>query len=127
MVERAHMELPAALESPRSARRFVSDQLLDWGYAGIVPEAALLTSELVANAVQHAPEPFAVEVVDLSNGVVVTVEDAGDELPVPRYPDPQAERGRGLAIVESIAAAWGAWTIADHGKFVWFRLAARQS
>jgi hypothetical protein len=38
----------------------------------------------------------------------------------------EADSGRGLTIVEFIAAAWGAWPIPDDGKFVWFRLAAEQ-
>ena len=126
MIEIASLDLPAALESPRSVRRFVTDQLHGWGYDSIGPDAGLLTSELVTNAVRHASAPYAVEVVDLHNGVVVTVEDAGHELPLPRYSGYEAEGGRGLAIVESVSAAWGAWAIPDDGKFVWFRLAAAQ-
>ena len=118
----ARLELPASLESPRSARRFVTDQLGAWGYRSLAADAALLTSELVANAVRHATEPYAVEVVDLLDGVLVTVEDSDDELPAPRHPAPESDGGRGLAIVESVAAAWGARAAPARGKFIWFRL-----
>ena len=126
MIEVASLDLPATLESPRSARRFVTDRLHGWGYHSIGPDAGLLTSELVTNAVRHGSAPYAVQVVDLHDGVVVTVEDAGHELPIRRYAAPEAEGGRGLAIVDSIAAAWGAWAIPEDGKLVWFRLAAGQ-
>ena len=124
MAESARMDVPLSVESPRSARGFVTDQMQRWGYAPIASDAALVTSELVTNAVQHASEPFALEIVDLHNGVVVTVEDAGNELPLPRNPGPAVMGGRGLFIVDFIAAAWGAWRIPDAGKFVWFRVAA---
>ena len=58
-------------------------------------------------------------------GIVVTVEDAGHRLPLPQSPGPGAVSGRGLAIVASIAAAWGSWAVPNEGKFVWFRLARR--
>jgi anti-sigma regulatory factor (Ser/Thr protein kinase) len=127
MTGSAHLDLPETQESPRSARRFVTDQLSGWGYGSIAPDAGLLTSELVTNAVRHSSAPYALDVVDLDDGVLVTVRDAGQELPLPRYPGPEAVRGRGLAIVEAVAAAWGAWPIPDDGKFVWFRLAGDQS
>ena len=126
MTGSARLELPATRASPRSARRFVTDQLHGWGYDSIAPDATLLTSELVTNALCHASEPYAVEVVDLDDGIVVTVDDAGRGLPLPQSPGPGAVSGRGLAIVESIAAAWGSWAVDNDGKFVWFRLAAEQ-
>jgi anti-sigma regulatory factor (Ser/Thr protein kinase) len=126
MAGSAHLDLPDAQESPRSARRFVTGHLRGWGYDSIAPDAALLTSELVTNAVRHASAPYALDVVDLQDGVLVTVEDADRELPLLRYAGPEADSGRGLAIVEVIASAWGAWLIPDDGKFVWFRLAAEQ-
>ena len=111
----------------RSARRFVTDHMCGWGYESIAPDGGLLTSELVTNAVRHGSAPYAVDVVDLVDGVVVAVEDTGHELPLPRSPGPEAVSGRGLVIVESVAAAWGSWAIHGYGKFVWFRLAAKQT
>ena len=123
MARSARLDMRAALESPASARRFVTDALHDWGYGPLVSDAALLTSELVTNAVEHASEPLALEVVDLRDGVLVTVEDAGQApLPAAQLPNPSAEGGRGLALVESIATSWGARTIPGDGKLVWFRL-----
>ena len=124
MTGRARVELADGPETPRTARRFVTDQLDRWGYSSLIADAALLTSELVANAVRHATGPYAIEVVDLRDGVLVTVEDADPELPAAGYPGPEAESGRGLAIVESVGAAWGASAAPTNGKVVWFRLAA---
>lgn len=124
MPDGARLELPAASESPRCARRFVTDHLHAWGYRNLAADAALLTSELVANAVRHATEPYAVEVVDLCDGVLIMVEDSDHDLPVVRHPGPESENGRGLAIVEAIAAAWGALRVPADGKLVWVRLAA---
>jgi anti-sigma regulatory factor (Ser/Thr protein kinase) len=117
------LELAATVKSPGSARRFVTDQLAMWGYATLTADAALLTSELVTNAVAHGAEPYAVEVVDLDDGVLVTVEDAAHEaVPAPRRQGSEAESGRGLAIVDSIATAWGTSAVPGDGKVVWFRL-----
>jgi anti-sigma regulatory factor (Ser/Thr protein kinase) len=123
MMGREHLDLPATVESPRRARQFVADHLHGWGYDNIAPDAALLTNELVANAVQHGTEPYAVEVVDLRDGVFVAVEDTGLELPVLRHRGPFSVSGRGLVFVDAIASAWGTRPIPDGGKFVWFRLA----
>ena len=125
MAGHARLELPATAESPGSARRFVTEQLDHWGYRTLVSDAALLTSELVTNAVVHGSEPYAVEVVDLLNGVLVTVEDAGHAaLPSAQLPEPAAAGGRGLALVGSIATSWGASAIPSDGTVVWFRLSS---
>jgi hypothetical protein len=55
--------------------------------------------------------------------VLVTVEDAAHEaVPAPRRQGSEAESGRGLAIVDSIATAWGTSAVPGDGKVVWFRL-----
>ena len=119
------LELPTELDGLQDARHFVTKQLCAWGYDAVASDAALLTSELVTNAMRHASPPYAVEVLDLHGGVLVTVEDSGHGLPERRWPPPEAVSGRGLGIVDSIAAEWGAWPV-DHGKVVWFRLAAAE-
>lgn len=126
MASSVRLELPATADDPGSARRFVTDQLKTWGYPNLTDDAALLTSELVTNAVIHGGEPYAVEVVDLHDGILVTVEDASHSpLPAARRQDADAESGRGLAIVEALATAWGTSAVPDDGRVVWFRLTPR--
>ena len=43
-------------------------------------------------------------------------------MPVLVVPDPESERGRGLTIVNELAARWGADCRDDAGKVVWFEL-----
>jgi len=51
-------DVPATGSSCGVGRRFVTETLHGWGIAEAVVEvAALVTSELVANAVNHAPPP----------------------------------------------------------------------
>lgn len=51
----------------------------------------------------------------------VEVSDGSPELPVPRGARPSDENGRGLALVEARAVAWGADARPD-GKTTWFEI-----
>ncbi len=101
-------------------RRVLEDQPAD-----VRETAALLTSELVTNAVIHTQHPFELNVERFDDRIRVTVADASLEEPVVRDIDPGRERGQGLIIVRALATVWG---VGRHpnGKSVWFvlRLAA---
>ena len=94
--------------------------------AGIRGEARavveLLTSELVANALNHGPPDGRItvgtEVVD--GALEVTVCDQGEKTPVVRHPPPTETGGRGMMLVDMLAASWGTTPLADGGKAVWF-------
>ncbi len=120
MVERIHLAADAF--TPGVARSFVGQCLRHWGYESIIPDAELLTSEVVTNAVVHAGGPVVVEVDDLADSVVVVVEDSAAALPLQRSPGPLDDGGRGLQILGALASGWGVSEIPDHGKFVWFRI-----
>jgi anti-sigma regulatory factor (Ser/Thr protein kinase) len=123
----ARLSLVSAPESPRRAREFVIDRLWDWGHAPLVEKASLLTSEIVTNAVVHTGAPLVLEMFNLDDGILVTVNDADREPPRPRSEPvgPSELHGRGLAIVDALASEWGTARIPDDGKVVWFRLAAK--
>ena len=87
---------------------------------GLVEDAELMVSELATNVVVHVGEPFTVAVNEVERGVCVSVEDPSSTLPVLRAPDSAAEGGRGLRIVEALAAEWGALVLEHGGKTVWF-------
>jgi anti-sigma regulatory factor (Ser/Thr protein kinase) len=100
----------------------VTDTCASAGLADLADTAALLTSELVTNAVLHARRPPSLGVA-VSDGQLVV--DVGD--PDPRHPQldwagAYGEHGRGLAIVDALADDWGVRQTPDGGKSVWFAL-----
>jgi anti-sigma regulatory factor (Ser/Thr protein kinase) len=104
------------------ARRYVLEQCLQSGLLAVCDDAALLASELVTNAIRHAPGPgVRVRAARDDGHLVVQVTDSSRSQPTLAEPDPWAEDGRGMALVEAIAYEWG---IAPHpsGKVVWFRI-----
>jgi anti-sigma regulatory factor (Ser/Thr protein kinase) len=107
----------------RLARRFVADVLTAWGLVSAADAVVLLTSELVTNAILYAPGEIEVEVEHGTGWVKVRVTDELGGVPEPRPDSPMATSGRGLAMVETLAAQWG---VEDRGtgKAVWFQLEA---
>ena len=102
--------------------------LIGWGAPGEVVEVAtLLASELVTNAVCHAGTEVGV-VASVAHGVLrVSVTDGISGRPEVRRGAIDAADGRGLAVVEDLASAWGIDGSADvdgdpGGKTVWFEL-----
>lgn len=90
-------------------------------------DARLLISELVTNAIQHTRSRLpggtvTLVVVDLGTGIRVEVIDEGSvrSVPVVRK-DISATHGRGLFLVQSLAADWGYQGDGD-STTVWFRL-----
>lgn len=119
----AEAAFPAELASAAAARRFAASILSSWHCDVLVESAQLLISELVVNAVLHAESAVTVRL-SLRPGVLrVEVADASPAPPQPRSVDPTAVTGRGLLIVETVASSWGVEPT-DHGKAVWFELAA---
>jgi anti-sigma regulatory factor (Ser/Thr protein kinase) len=110
------IEVPAEPGSPRLARRFITAHL---GDVGCVDDVALLTSELVTNAVVHAGSAAGVTVTRRSHAVRVEVADHDTTRPRKRTPDDHG--GRGLHLVETVADRWGVDSRAT-GKVVWFEI-----
>jgi anti-sigma regulatory factor (Ser/Thr protein kinase) len=92
--------------------------------ADLVDDLMIVAGELVANALEHGMPPASLQVVlDGSGSVLVSVLDGGPVIPLSPLPiAPGAVRGRGLAIVESLASDWGVLKT-EHGKAVWARVA----
>ncbi|MET7934355.1 ATP-binding protein [Streptomyces sp. NPDC005322] len=108
------------------ARRTAEAVLRVWGIdSGSSIAVLLVVSELATNAVHHGRVPgryFEVRIAyDAEKMVGVEVSDPREGRPVIADPTPNDESGRGLAIVDSLAEAWG---IRERivGKTVWARL-----
>lgn len=116
---RAEVTLPGSTSSVPAARRFVESIVTAWGHPDLGWSAALVVSELAANAALHARTPFTVTVDSREDGTVrVEVSDGSRRLPQQRTYGDQATTGRGLRLVEDIAASWGVID-RDGGKTVW--------
>ena len=107
--------------SVRRARRTVAEALTAAGRDDLVDTATLLVSELVTNAIRHADSEVEVAVRLLPEALRVEVGDTGQGTPTVVEAAPDAEQGRGLALVEALAAAWGVEP-EGNGKIVWFEI-----
>jgi anti-sigma regulatory factor (Ser/Thr protein kinase) len=115
----------SSTDAARSARRFAVEVLQEWGYeGGIVSDAALVLTELVANAVLHSSSAsFSVSLRDQAAGFRVAVSDADTARPVTRAFEAEASSGRGMGLVTAFAGTWGCEVQSD-GKVVWAEFAA---
>lgn len=99
------------------ARRFVASALDGWRRPA--PDLSLLVSELATNAVLHARGDFAVTVIAGPDRVRLEVSDGNSRLPSLSAVPSDAYSGRGLMLVQALAAAWGVESHTDHGKTIW--------
>ena len=118
--ERRETFAPAPV-SAGQARAFVEAALADAGLDQLSYTATLLVSELVANAILHSGTPLDVVVRCGDDRVRIEVHDGNPQLPVRKYYSNMSGTGRGLMLVERMAAGWGAERT-DGGKAVWFEL-----
>ncbi|CUU56561.1 Anti-sigma regulatory factor (Ser/Thr protein kinase) [Parafrankia irregularis] len=109
---------PAAPRSASDARRHVTTQLHHWGLDSLTDTAALVTSELVTNALaasQHARHSgdddltsrIAMRLTYSPQDLIVEVWDAGTGRPTRRAAGPDAEDGRGLHLVTALSGHSG--------------------
>jgi anti-sigma regulatory factor (Ser/Thr protein kinase) len=124
--------LPAIPESVRIARFHVRAALGFHELGQYADDAAIITSELVTNAVQHAccdvTETVGVTLARASDSeaVIIAVSDPSPQGPVMRKAPAGSECGLGLQIVESLSVHWG-WHLEPGGKAVFAILAERKS
>lgn len=109
--------------SARRARQVVEETLRSWDRADVADVVTLLTSELVTNALLHGGGPIELAIDCDDDLIRVAVTDTGRAQPEPRHPADDEPGGRGLALVESLAASWGVQPT-QPGKAVWFEVRA---
>ncbi len=110
-------QLPALAQAVRQARADVEEAL---GYVDVSQREhiVLVASELVTNAVMHAATDISVIVEQWQNAIRIIVEDASSVLPTLSEVSFDADRGRGLHIVEQLCDMWGVEETTS-GKKVW--------
>jgi anti-sigma regulatory factor (Ser/Thr protein kinase) len=118
----AVVRFPAVSTSPRAARRFVRDTLIDLGLSDLVESAELMVSELVTNAIVHGRSTCELTLRLHEGALRVEVRDFGGGEPMLLHPDAESSNGRGLHFVDSLSDSWGSATSARSTR-VWFELA----
>jgi hypothetical protein len=114
------VQIPATANGPTIGRRFVAELLPLWGLAELSDAAVLVVSELVSNALRHAPGPasYPLRVQRHGPGVRLYVADSSTAAPAILEPDEGAAHGRGMRMIAALASAWGAEKRCA-GKQVW--------
>jgi hypothetical protein len=125
-VRRLEVTLPGTASSVPPARHFVERTLDSWELAGLGWTAALVVTELSANAALHAGTEFRVVLAVVGDRLRIEVHDGSVHLPRQRRHSAQATTGRGLRLVAELSADWG--VVPDGaGKLVWVELPIAQA
>ena len=120
--ERIRESLPKEPMAAPVARRLVDRVCREWSLADLTERAELVVSELVANAVRHAGRQVTLTLSRHQDQLQISVRDDNDDAPRRGDADGLDEHGRGLTLVEAMAATWGTTSIPG-GKVVWAKVA----
>jgi hypothetical protein len=110
-------------DAPAAARHFTVDAVRSLGAADLADDAALIVTELAANAVVHAQTGFTVDLTVGPDVLRISVRDASPLPPgqaaacaLPAAPL------HGLGAVDALARRWGVDRLGHCGKSVWVEL-----
>ena len=117
----------ALADAVPSARAHLRQLLSSWGRAELCQDAGVVVSELVTNSVaasagrRPSSAPVLVWLGSDGHCLLLSVADASPLPPVRLSLRPDAEGGRGLALVEALTSRWGWYPagVAGLRKFVW--------
>lgn len=126
-VLRSPWDLPFVAEPKEvpALRRIVRRQLRLWGLAEVSEAAELCVTELVSNVIAHVGWGTPATLVVSMNGTYLRIEVHDPDaraLPTLVQAEADAERGRGMALVDAIAYRWGVLLHPDR-KVTWCELA----
>ena len=106
-------------DAPAAARHFAVGAVRRLGAVELAADAALVVTELAANAVVHAHTGFTV---DLAAGPEVLRISVRDASPLPPGAGLPAAPLHGLGAVDTLASRWGVEPLGHCGKSVWVEL-----
>lgn len=120
MPEGAHLELGALTSAVPTARTWARVILPGWDLARLADDGGLVLSELVTNSVRHASgRAVGIWLMTDRESLLIMVGDPSPDMPVcAEAQDADDLSGRGLVIVDALAAQWGAYRVPS-GKIVW--------
>ena len=108
-------------EAPATARHFAVATLCEWALADVADDAALVVTELAANAIVHAGTGFTVVLSARGNVLRIVVRD-GCPLPAEGQAALMPIPLHGLGAVDALAVRWGVESLGKAGKTVWVDL-----
>ncbi|MGW0547405.1 ATP-binding protein [Streptomyces altiplanensis] len=116
-----------APQSVALARNFTVTALSAWGLKTAADDIRLCVSELASNALTHGSRHghgFLVRLATEEDFVRLEVHDSRnrhecERLPLVHHPSETETSGRGLLIVEMLAADWGIEDRQPYGKVIW--------
>ncbi|AVH56701.1 MULTISPECIES: ATP-binding protein [Streptomyces] len=118
------VQLSPTPRGARLARLLATEQLRAWELP--LDSARQVVAELAANAATHSRVPgrdFRLTLYVVANTLRIEVTDTrGDRLPYARHSAPDAESGRGLVLVDTLADRWGWVQGPPPRKTVWAEL-----
>jgi len=121
-------EVEPSPEHVVQVRRLLVDIVTAWGLplsGAAIDDLKLCATEVVTNAVTHTEARCKISVRWTGRFLRVEVWDSSLKLPAPTKAKGNALNGRGLALVEAFAHAWG-WKPSGAGKTVWFDIGSDQ-
>lgn len=122
---RVSAQLPATTQAPQFARRLVKQMCTRWELgAKFCERAQLVVTELVTNAVKHAPGDIELSITVRRYVLRLEVGDHNTVLPPAPKPS-DTVGGHGLWLVAELASHWGTRPTA-RGKIIWADLVLSQ-
>ncbi|MGW4911847.1 ATP-binding SpoIIE family protein phosphatase [Streptomyces sp. NPDC004270] len=115
------------LRAVADVRRFLRARARSWDWEAVSSDLELAVTELVTNGLVHADSEVEVRLREYADRLRVDVRDSDPRPPLPApvlasgETDRESEHGRGLLIVDALAASWGN-SPSGRGKSVWFEL-----
>lgn len=116
---RLSLGLEPLVGAARRSRELITEACDRWDRADLAGASCIVVTEMVNNVVAHARTPMIVLLATRGSGLSVAVRDESTIAPAfSGAPAPTAYGGRGMLLIDSIAARWGNLVL-SHGKVVW--------
>lgn len=112
---RDEIHLPRGYQAAGAARQFVLRACDSWNIQPASVRAVLLAGELVENVLKHTRSEPTLRIERFPRHLTVAVRDA--------EPWSDGQPGRGTALFDRLASAWGYNTTLNGGKLVWTTVA----